>query len=66
VRKSQKQIYHQGTEHDHNPTIHQQAKAEVNQKKRHISGTSFKHFILEKDVYKQVQSLLTSSQAEHN
>jgi hypothetical protein len=33
---------------DHNLTIHQQAKAEVNQKKRHISGTSFKHFILEK------------------
>jgi hypothetical protein len=33
---------------DHNPTIHQQAKAEVNPKKRHISGTSLKHFILEK------------------
>jgi hypothetical protein len=31
-----------------NPTIHQQAKAEVNQKKKYISGTSFKHFILEK------------------
>jgi hypothetical protein len=33
---------------DHNPTIHQQAKAEVNQKKRHVSGTAFKLFILEK------------------
>jgi hypothetical protein len=33
---------------DHNPTIHQQAKAEVNQKKRHVSGTTFKLFTLEK------------------
>jgi hypothetical protein len=48
VRKSQKRIYHQGMEIDHNPMIHQQAKAEVNQKKRHISGTSFNHFILKK------------------
>jgi hypothetical protein len=33
---------------DHNLTIHQQAKAKVNQKKRHVSGTSFKLFTLEK------------------
>jgi hypothetical protein len=33
---------------NHNPTIHQQAKAEVNQKKRHVSGTAFKFFTLEK------------------
>jgi hypothetical protein len=33
---------------DHNPTIHQQAKAEVNQKKRHVLGTAFKLFTLEK------------------
>jgi hypothetical protein len=33
---------------NHNPTIHQQAKAEVNQNKRHVSGTAFKLFTLEK------------------
>jgi hypothetical protein len=33
---------------DHNPTIHQQAMAEVNQKKKHFLGTSFEQFILEK------------------
>jgi hypothetical protein len=33
---------------DHNSTIHQQAKAEVNQMKRHVSGTAFKLFTLEK------------------
>jgi hypothetical protein len=50
---------------DHNPMIHQQAKAEVNQKKRHISGTSFKHFILEKISTNEYKSLLTSSKAKH-
>jgi hypothetical protein len=50
---------------DHNPTIHQQEKAEVNQKKRHVSGTSFKHFILEKIFMNEYKSLLTSSQAKH-
>jgi hypothetical protein len=33
---------------DHNPMIHEQAMAEVNQKEKHFSGTSFKYFILEK------------------
>jgi hypothetical protein len=51
---------------DHNPMIHQQAMAEVNQKKKHFSGTSFEHFILEKISTSKCKSLLTSSQAEHN
>jgi hypothetical protein len=50
---------------DHNPTIHQQAKAEVNQKKRHVSGKSFKHFILETIFTNEYKSLLKSSQAKH-
>jgi hypothetical protein len=50
---------------DQNPTIHQQAKAEVNQKKRHVSGTTFKHFILEKISTNKHKSFLTSSQAKH-
>jgi hypothetical protein len=50
---------------EHNPTIQQQAKAEVNQKKRHVSGTSFKHFILEKISMNEYKSLLTSFQAKH-
>jgi hypothetical protein len=50
---------------DHNPMIHQRAKAEVNQKKRHASGTSFKHFILEKISMNEYKSLSTSSQAKH-
>jgi hypothetical protein len=50
---------------DHNPMIHQQAKAEVNQKKRHVSGTTFRHFTLEKISTNKYKSLLTSSQAKH-
>jgi hypothetical protein len=50
---------------DHNPTIHQQVKAEVNQKKRHILGTTLKHFTLEKISTNEYKSLLTSSQAKH-
>jgi hypothetical protein len=50
---------------DHNPTIHQQVKDEVNQKKRHVSGTTFKNFTLEKISTNEYKSLLTSSQAKH-
>jgi hypothetical protein len=50
---------------DHNPMTHQQAKAEVNQKKRHVSGTTFKDFTLEKISMNEYKSLLTSSQAKH-
>jgi hypothetical protein len=46
---------------DHYPMIHQKAKAEVNQKKRHISGIAFKHFTLEKISTNEYKSLLTSS-----
>jgi hypothetical protein len=50
---------------DHNPTIHQQAKAEVNQKKRQVSGIAFKHFMLEKISTNEYKSFLTSSQAKY-
>jgi hypothetical protein len=46
---------------DHNPAIHQQAKAEVNQKKKHVSGTTFKHSTLEQISTNEYKSLLTSS-----
>jgi hypothetical protein len=51
---------------DRNSTIHQQAKAEVNQKKKTHLRNIIQVFHIRKEIYKQVQSLLTSSQAEHN
>jgi hypothetical protein len=50
---------------DHNPTIHQQAMAEINQKKKHFRNI-IRALHIREDIYKQMQSLLTSSQAEHN
>jgi hypothetical protein len=47
---------------DHNPTIHPQAKAKVNQKKKTHLRNSIQAFHIRKDIYK---SLLKSSQAKH-
>jgi hypothetical protein len=51
---------------DHNPMIHQQAKAKVNQKKKMHLRNIIQALHIREDIYKQVQSLLTSSQVEHN
>jgi hypothetical protein len=51
---------------DHNPMIHQQAMAEVNQKKKTLLRNIIRALHIREDIYKQMQSLLTSSQAEHN
>jgi hypothetical protein len=51
---------------DHNPTIHQQAKpGSQPEEEAHLRNT-IQAFHIQKDIYKRVQSLLTSSQAKHN
>jgi hypothetical protein len=51
---------------DRNLTIHQQAMAEVNQKEKALLRNIIRALHIRKDIYKQMQSLLTSSQTKHN
>jgi hypothetical protein len=51
---------------DHNPTIHKQAKAGSQPEEETHLRNIIQAFHIRKDIYKRVQSLLTSSQAKHN
>jgi hypothetical protein len=50
---------------DHNPMIHQQAKAGSQPEEETHLRNVIQESHIRKDIYKRVQSLLTSSQAKH-
>jgi hypothetical protein len=50
---------------DHNPTIHQQAKAGSQPEEEAHLRNVIQASNIRKDIYERVQSLLTSSQAKH-
>jgi hypothetical protein len=50
---------------DHNPTIHQQAKAGSQPEEEAHLRNVIQASHIRKDIYKRVQSLLTSSRAKH-